>query len=98
MVKLFYKLEMLLMKKIIYFYLPLCPFCHEADQYLKESINENARFKELEIIRINEAKEVKVANSYDYYYVPCFWLDQQKIHEGPVTKAKIKEILLMALE
>ena len=62
------------MKKIIYFYLPLCPFCHEADQYFKESINENARFKELEIIRINEAKEVKVANSYDYYYVPCFGL------------------------
>ncbi len=86
------------MKKITYFYLPFCPYCREADQYLEEVICENERFKELEIVRINESKETKIANSYDYYYVPCFWLEQQKVHEGPITKEKIKEILSMALK
>lgn len=86
------------MKKIIYFYLRFCPYCRQADQYLEEVINENEELKELQIVRINEAKEAKIADSYDYYYVPCFWLDDVKVHEGAVTKEKVKEILFMALK
>ena len=86
------------MKKIIYFYLQFCPYCRQADKFLEEVISENEEFKKLEIVRINEAKESKIANSYDYYYVPCFWIGDTKVHEGTITKEKVKEILLMALK
>lgn len=86
------------MKKIMYFYLRFCPYCRQADRFIEEIINENENFKNIEIIRIEESKEPKIANSYDYFYVPSFWLDGVKVHEGVVTKEKVKEIFFQALQ
>ena len=39
----------------------------------------------------------EIANRYDYYYVPCLWIGQDKLHEGVPTKEQIRKVLLAAL-
>lgn len=86
------------MEKLTYFYLSGCPYCKRANKYLEELMEENPKYKEIEIERIEESKQVELANSYDYYYVPCFWIKEKKIHEGAATKEDIKKVLDLALE
>ena len=42
---------------------------------------------------IDERKEEALASSYDYYYVPCFFDGNTKLHEGVASKEIIKNIM-----
>jgi murein tripeptide amidase MpaA len=35
----------------------------------------------------------ELADKYDYWYVPCFFADGVKLHEGASTKEKIRAVL-----
>ena len=41
---------------------------------------------------IDEAKESRLADSYDYFYVPCFYDNDIKLHEGVASKDIIRDI------
>lgn len=71
------------------FYLKNCPYCKEAFKYIEKHNKEY----NVKIEMIEESEQVERANSYDYYYVPCFYKGKDKIHEGAVTEEKIIEIL-----
>ncbi len=86
------------MKKIMLFKLKYCGFCRQAIQYLNEILEDTPTYSNLEIELIDEGEQRARAKSYDYYYVPTFYIDQQKVHEGPVSKAQIEEILKTAYE
>ena len=83
------------MKKIQLFYLEYCPHCKKtrANVLLKED-----RFKELEIEMIEESVQKELADQYDYYYVPCFYVDGTKIKEGALSMKDVEEVLMMASE
>ncbi len=85
------------MKTLMYFYLDGCPHCKKADKLIDSLISENPEYGKIPIQRIEEREEADLANSYDYYYVPCFFLDGVKLHEGAVTMAEIREVLDAAL-
>lgn len=85
------------MKEILYFYLPSCPFCRQADKILKELMEENPEYAQLKIKQIDESRQKELADSYDYYFVPCFYVDGVKQHEGVCTKNKVKAVLDKAL-
>lgn len=74
------------------FYLENCPHCIRAKQWINELYQENEQYQDIVIEMIDEAKEVELANSYDYYYVPCIFKDDKKLHEGIASKEKIKNI------
>lgn len=74
------------------FILEHCPHCKRARGWIKELCEENPQYKEIPIELIDEAKEVELADSYDYYYVPCFFDGDQKLHEGAASKEIIKNI------
>ncbi|WP_294578344.1 glutaredoxin [uncultured Thomasclavelia sp.] len=74
------------------FVLKDCPYCQEALKWIAELKKEDPRYQQLEIEVIDEALEVELANSYDYYYVPTIFDGNLKLHEGIATKAKIKKI------
>ncbi len=85
------------MKELTYFYLQGCPFCKRAAAYIEELVNEDSRYKEVVIKRIEESKEAEIANSYDYYLVPTFFLEDKKLAEGVLSKEDIKKVLDEAL-
>lgn len=75
------------------FYLENCPHCQRARNWMQELYVENPIYKEILIEMIEESREVELADSYDYYYyVPCFFDGDQKLHEGVASKEIIQNI------
>lgn len=79
--------------KLTYFILGGCPYCRQADNWLKELRAENPDFAAVEIETIDEGRQRSLADSYNYYFVPTFFLGHEKLHEGTASKAKIKAVL-----
>lgn len=86
------------MKELTYFYLPYCPYCRQADAWLEELKSENPEYCKITIRTINEWKERKIADQYDYRLVPCFYIGDKKLHEGVANKEKIKAVLDKSME
>lgn len=85
------------MKEILMMYLPGCPYCKMAERMLEELIKKEPKYQKLSIRRVDEAAEKAFADSLDYYYVPCFYVDGAKLLEGVPTKKKVKAVLDAAL-
>ena len=47
---------------------------------------------------IDELAEPEVADRYDYYYVPTFYVGDKKVHEGGIMPDEVEAVLRMALE
>ena len=61
------------MKELTLFYLPGCPHCKLALRLVEELMAEEPRYREIPIQKIDESREKALAESYDYWYVPCFF-------------------------
>ena len=85
------------MKAIKIFYLKDCPFCKKAFAYIDELKKQDA-YKGIEFELIEESEEAELADLYDYYYVPTFYIDGEKVHEGGIFPNEVEEILKMALD
>lgn len=46
---------------------------------------------------IEESRQRDYARQFGYYYVPCFYVDGVKIHEGAADKNDIIKVLESAL-
>ncbi len=86
------------MKKIKLFKLKYCGFCREALGYLDECLQDNPAYRQLDIEIIDEAEQRRLANAHDYYYVPTFYVDGVKVHEGPVCRDDVERVLRQACE
>ena len=71
------------------FYLENCPHCQRARNWMQELYVENPIYKEILIEMIEESREVELADSYDYYYVPCFFDGDQKLRSDPIGPAPV---------
>lgn len=86
------------MKPIKLFYLENCPFCKKALRYIADAKTESPELANIEIEMIEEAQQPEVADRYDYYYVPTFYVGEEKVHEGGIYPEEVKEVLRRALE
>ena len=86
------------MKKMKMFYLEHCPFCKRAFQYIEELKAEHPELASIDIETIEESQHPEIADQYDYYYVPTFYLGEDKLFEGHMEKADVKAVLDKALE
>lgn len=84
------------MKNVKLFYLAQCPFCKKALAYLEE-LQQNPVYADIKIEMIEESEQVELADSYDYYYVPTFYVDEVKVHEGGIFIGEVEDILKQAL-
>ncbi|MDR1380067.1 MAG: glutaredoxin [Tannerella sp.] len=80
------------MKPITLFYLRDCPFCKKALAYIDELKKQEA-YRDIEIEMIEESEQAELADRYDYYYVPTFYADGEKLHEGGIYKNEVEDIL-----
>lgn len=86
------------MKELYFFYLSSCPYCRQADALIEKLSAANPEYKQIKIRKIEERQEKELADSYDYYFVPCFFLGEKKLHEGAANEGIIKTVLEEALK
>lgn len=86
------------MKHVRLFYLKNCPFCKKALRYIEELKAAHTELAAVEIEMIEESEQPEVADRFDYYYVPTFYVDGVKEHEGGIYPEEVERILRKALE
>jgi len=86
------------MKKILMFVMQGCPHCANAKKYMNELFEVNPEYKNLDIEIIDENQQPDIANSYDYYYVPTYYLDGKKFHEGVPSREMVERLFKEAFE
>lgn len=85
------------MKKITMFMFERCPHCKLARKFLAELKAEHPEYAEIPFEMIDEQKQPDVAEKYDYYYVPTFFVDGKKVHEGHAEKDDVEKVFKAAL-
>ncbi|MDR1675007.1 MAG: thioredoxin family protein [Tannerella sp.] len=83
-------------KQIKLFYLKSCPYCRQAFGFIDELKRQEA-YRDIEIELIEESEQPAIASGYDYYYVPTFYVDEVKRHEGAVTRDQVEAVFREAL-
>lgn len=86
------------MKNVLMFIQASCPYCKQALNWMEELKKENTNYSEVEINIIDELVEPRKANEFDYYYVPTYYVNEVKVHEGAATKEKVKAVFEKALQ
>ena len=78
--------------KLTAFILPRCPYCLQARELIDELRAEHPDYSAVEIDFIDESRESALAERYNYYRVPCFFLGEEKLYEAsPLwTRAEAK--------
>ena len=64
------------------FYMEGCPYCRNARKAVDDLLEADPSYAELKVRWIEENRERKLADSYDYYHVPSVFLDGQKLYEA----------------
>lgn len=91
------------MKELTMFYLDDCGYCAKARQALDELFQENPAYAAIPLRRIEESREPALADTYDYYAVPSFFIGKEKLFEAHIgmryedIKAAVKICLDAAL-
>ena len=65
---------------------------------MKEIQNENPEYKNIDVEIIDEERSPEIAKKYDYYYVPTYFVGENKIHEGVPSKEIIRQVFEKSLE
>lgn len=68
--------------KGIVFFIDGCPYCRNARKALADLIAENPDYGKAEIEWVNEEMQPERTKGFDYYYVPTFFIGEQKVYEA----------------
>lgn len=85
------------MKTITMLVISTCPYCHAALRWMDELFEENEKYKALTINIVDEDLQPEIADKYDYYYVPTYYVDDKKLHEGAASSKIIRRVFDTAL-
>ncbi len=86
------------MKKITMFMFEACPHCKLARKCIEELKKDHPEYASIPFEMIDERKHPEVAEKYDYYYVPTFFVDGVKVHEGHAEKDDVEKVFKAALK
>lgn len=86
------------MKPVKLFYLRNCPFCKRALQYIADAQAAHPELAAVAVETVEESEQPEEAGRYDYYYVPTFYVDGVKVHEGGIWPDEVEAVLRKALE
>ena len=73
------------MKKVTWFYLNGCPYCRKAEQAYEALTAANPAYQNVVTERIEENAHPDIADRYDYYFVPSFFTEEEKVYEAART-------------
>ena len=84
-------------KKVQMMILKSCPYCIMAFEMMETLKKQNEKYGQVEVEVIQEDVFPEIANALDYYYVPTYFVDGKKIHEGVPTIDKVDAVFKEAL-
>ena len=85
------------MKEILMFKLRGCPHCRLALKLQEALMEEHPDWRDIPLRIVDEREEKALADSYDYYYVPCYFVGGEKVHEGHAEREDIEKVFRKAL-
>jgi len=86
------------MKEVKMFMTETCPHCIKAFLLMEEICKEHPEYRAIGIEMINERNQADYAAKFDYYYIPTFYVDGVKIHEGSPTMEALEKVYAMAIK
>ena len=86
------------MKQVTMFVMEGCPYCRQAFKWMDELMQQYPEYNDVELTVIDETRQPDVAEKWDYYYVPTYFVGKEKLHEGAATKDKIQRVFERALK
>jgi glutaredoxin len=81
------------MVKLTIYYLKYCGFCRQALNDLDAILEKHPEYREIPLELVDESVERERARKQDYFYVPTFYIDNRKVHEGAVKHDQVESIL-----
>lgn len=84
-------------QKITMFMFDSCPHCRLARKHMDQLQSENETYANLDIKMIDEKLEPELADQYDYWYVPTYYVGDEKVHEGHAELEDVEKVFLKAL-
>lgn len=75
-----------------------CPYCKKALTWMENIKKQNPEYSGIEVKIIDEELQPDIAKQYTYYYVPTYYIDGVKVHEGVASKDIISDIFEKALK
>jgi glutaredoxin len=86
------------MKSILMFTMASCPYCKRAHRYMEELMKDTPKYKDIPIRIIDETLDPDTAERYDYYFVPTYYVEEEKIHEGAASMEDVRRVFEEAAE
>lgn len=86
------------MKKLILYMKADCPYCRNALRWMDGLLEAEPVYRNVPLEIIDEDLYPDVAAQADYYYVPCFFVDGVKEHEGAATEKTVRRVFDLALD
>ncbi|HBU13284.1 MAG TPA: thioredoxin family protein [Clostridiales bacterium] len=74
-----------------------CPHCKKAFRIIKDLMEKHPEFTKVRVEVIEESKEPQKTEGYDYWYVPTFFVEGIKMHEGVPSEHSIENVFRKAL-
>lgn len=86
------------MKNVTMFITDWCPHCDKAKVWINELKHENPKYSDIKVDIIDEEKHPTISKKYDYYYVPTYYVGDNKIFEGGTTKDIVRKVFEEAIK
>lgn len=67
---------------ILAFYLEGCPYCSQARKAVEELQSNEKKYQGVGINWVEERQHPEISDKYDYYHVPCMFVNDTKIYEA----------------
>jgi len=80
------------------FMMPTCPHCRKALAMIDDLCAAHPEYKEIPLKKIDENAEAAYAAQFDYYYVPTFYVGDEKLHEGVPTEEAVARVFEEAMK
>jgi len=80
------------MQKLLMFYLASCPHCKRAFAYEEELKKRRPELAQVEVERVEERENPQLADQYDYWYVPAYFLGKECLFSGSPTPEDIERV------
>ena len=80
------------MKPVLMFITDWCPYCKQAYHIMDDLKKTNPEYANIEVKIIDEERQPEIAKQYDYYYVPTYYVNGVKVHEGVPSKDIIRRV------
>ena len=84
-------------KEVLMMVMAGCPHCRRAFEMMETLRAANSAYQGVTVKVVDETQEPAFAETLDYYYVPTFFVDGVKVHEGRPTLEAVEAMFQAAL-